>query len=276
NKLNARDPFAVATPFRVYHDFGGSIGGPIRKNKVFFFADYEGSREIAGVVAAGNTPLVPWRSGDFSGLSAPVIDPQTNAAFPGNQIPAGRISPVSQKLEDFFFPLPNFGPPTLQSNNWRGQRLAQSGYTRFDNVDARVDYNFSSRDIVFARFSFRRLPRWYYNSPTLPPVGRVDEIRATRSAVFSYTRMITHALLNEFRTGMTRMRDYYSPGLVGSSILSQVGIQGIGITAPVHDVPALNITGITSTDQSDPQKLNLNTNFEWTDNLSWARGSHSF
>src|SRR5215470_11210146 len=60
NKLNARDPFAVATPFRVYHDFGGSIGGPIRKNKVFFFADYEGSREIAGVVAAGNTPLVPW------------------------------------------------------------------------------------------------------------------------------------------------------------------------------------------------------------------------
>ena len=142
--------FAVAAPFRVYHDFGASLGGPIRKNKTFFFADYEGSREITAVVANGNTPLVSWRSGDFSGISTQVIDPLTKVAFPGNQIPANRISPVSQKLEDFFFPLPNFGPPTLQSNNWRGQRLAQSGYTHFDNVDVRVDHNFGPRDIVFA------------------------------------------------------------------------------------------------------------------------------
>ena len=276
NKLNARDFFAVAAPFRVYHDFGGSIGGPIRHNKTFFFADYEGSREITAVVANGNTPLVPWRSGDFTGVTTSVLDPLTKSPFQGNQVPASRISPVSQKLQDFFFPLPNFGPPTLQSNNWRGQRLAQQGYTHFDNVDGRVDHNFGPRDIVFARGSMRRLPRWYFNPNTLPPVGRVDEIRNTRSAVISYTHTFTPTLLNEARTGMTRMRDYYVPELIGSAILSQVGIQGIGITAPIHDVPALNITGISSTDQADPQKLNLNTSFEWTDNLSWTRGSHSF
>ena len=64
--LNARDFFSPAAPFRVYHNFGTSFGGPIRKDKTFFFGDYEGSREAANVVITGNTPLPAWRSGDFT------------------------------------------------------------------------------------------------------------------------------------------------------------------------------------------------------------------
>jgi hypothetical protein len=89
--LNARDFFSTAAPFRVYHNFGGSFGGPIRKDKTFFFGDYEGSRESANVVVTGNTPLPAWRTGDFSGLCTPIIDPQTGTQFPGNRIPANRI-----------------------------------------------------------------------------------------------------------------------------------------------------------------------------------------
>jgi hypothetical protein len=93
--LNARDFFSTAAPFRVYHNFGGSVGGPIRKDKTFFFGDYEGSREAASVVVTGNTPLPAWRTGDFSGLFTPIIDPLTGAQFPGNRIPLSRISTVS-------------------------------------------------------------------------------------------------------------------------------------------------------------------------------------
>ena len=70
SRLNARDFFAATVPFTVYNDFAGSIGGPIKKNKTFFFADYEGSRNRRSAVVNGNTPLAAWRTGDFSSLLA--------------------------------------------------------------------------------------------------------------------------------------------------------------------------------------------------------------
>jgi hypothetical protein len=273
SRLNARNFFATARPFRVYNNFAASLGGPIRKNKTFFFGDYEGSRESARVVLTGSTPLVPWRSGDFSGMKA-ITDPRTGQAFPGNMIPASRISPVSQKLQEFFYPLPNFGPPDLQSGNWRGQRFGQTqGYTRFDNFDTRVDHRFREQDTVYARVSYRRLPVLGWDN-VLPPTGRYDEIRSSNSAVASWTHSFSPTLLNEFRAGMTRMRDFTQPGLIGRGILQQAGLQGIGITAPLRAQPIITVTGITTTDQSDSNVLNLNTNFQWTDNLSLTRGAH--
>ena len=99
-------------PFGVYNDFAASIGGPIRKNKTFFFADYEGSRNHAAAVVADNTPLAAWRTGDFSGLLASgkiVKNPFTGQPFPNNQIPSSLINPVSQNLQNFFYPQPNCG-----------------------------------------------------------------------------------------------------------------------------------------------------------------------
>jgi hypothetical protein len=63
NQLNARNFFLATVPFRVFHNFGASVGGPIRKNKTFYFADYEGAREAATAVIAANTPLAPGAPG---------------------------------------------------------------------------------------------------------------------------------------------------------------------------------------------------------------------
>jgi hypothetical protein len=109
---------------------------------------------------------------------------------------------------------------------------------------------------------------------TLPPVGQRDQIRSSRSAVASWTHLFSPSLLNEFRAGMTRQRNYYYPDLVGSDILQQVGIQGVPTTG-IHNVPAFYVNGITSTDQPNSQALTLDMNFEYTDNLSWTRGRHS-
>jgi hypothetical protein len=277
NDLNASNFFSATVPFRVYNNFGASLGGPIRKDKLFFFVDYEGSREAADNVMVGNTPLAAWQSGNFSSVSGPIVDPLTGLPFPNNQIPTSRISPVSLAVQNLFFPLPNYGPPDLQAGNWRGLLPSLTGYTHFDHNDDRADYSISPHDLIFARFSLRLLPtNWQDGS--IPPAGYAQEDRTTHSAVLSWTHIFSPSIVNEFRMGMTRMYDYVVPTLNGASILQKLGIEGItaGGTSPVwNDAPSFNITGITSTsDNWANNDLNVDTDFEWTDNLSMNRGSH--
>ena len=108
--VNSRDFFATSTPFRVFNDVALSFGGPIRKNKTFFFTDYEHSINHAQGVVTANAPLAAWHTGDFSGLLPGTVikDPLTGLPFANNQIPANRINSVSQKAQDFFYPAPEF------------------------------------------------------------------------------------------------------------------------------------------------------------------------
>lgn len=270
--LNARDFFANKVPFRVYNNYALSLGGPIKKNKAFFFADYEDSRNHIENVINANTPLAPWRTGDFSGLLSQgvvITNPFTGQAFQNNQIPASFINPTSQKIQNFFYPLPNFGSPDQQSGNYRALR---HGSLDFKVVDGRVDYNFSEHDTVFGRFSSRRFPINVYEN-VLPPLGQRDQLRTDSTAVISWTHSFTPSVINEFRIGYARNRNFFEPHLIGSDIISQVGIQGIP-TVGLHNVPVFNVTGLTSTNQLS-HNLGLDTNEQLTDNLSWTHGPHS-
>ena len=269
--VNARDFFATSTPFRVYNDGAVSFGGPIRHNKTFFFGDYENSINHAQGVVNDNAPLAAWHTGDFSGLlpGTVVKDPLTGQPFPNNQIPASRINPVSQKAQDFFYPLPNFGPPTLRVGNYRGFHPTHNNQK---TVDGRIDHTFSERDTVFGRLSYRHLPG--LNALNfMPPLGSANQLRTAGTAVLSWTHAFGPTLLNEARAGYARNRNYHAPSLVGSDIISQLGIQGIG-TQGLHDIPIFNITGVTGTNQT-AYGLNLDTDFQYTDNLSWTHGAHS-
>jgi hypothetical protein len=270
--LNARNFFSSTVPARVYNDYAVHAGGPIRKNKTFFFAAFEDSSNHLASLINASAPLVPWRTGDFSGLLPKTVlkDPSTGQPFPNNQIPQSRINATSLKAQSFFFPLPNFGSPATQSGNYR----AQDPVTQvFKVVDGRIDHNFSEHDVVFGRGTYRRYPIVNWGN-FLPPVGEYNQLRTDSTAVFSWTHTFSPSLLNEFRTGYARNRSILSPTLVGSDILNQIGLQGVPTTG-IHDVPVFSITGIQSTSQSNYQ-INLGTNFQWTDNVSWTHGAHSF
>ena len=172
--FNSRSWFTSKVPFRVYNNFGGAIGGPIMKNKLFFFFDYEGSREASQVPAVANVPLPAWRTGNFSSLSTPITNPYTGKPFAGNIIPANMISPVSTSLVNFFYPLPNFGAPGLLSGNFQALENADTGYTVFNHYDASINWNIKDKDTLLCARELPvdaprdlRIRRNRWNSPVL-------------------------------------------------------------------------------------------------------------
>src|SRR5262249_55477075 len=98
------------------NDFGGFVGGPIRKDRTFFFTDYEGLRLPLQQVLVESVPSEALRRGDLSVYPTQIRDVD-GTPFPGNQIPQSRINPVSAGVLQSLFPLPNAGAPNAISNN---------------------------------------------------------------------------------------------------------------------------------------------------------------
>src|SRR5439155_8218775 len=148
---NYFDPANKPKPALRLNQYGGSIGGPIRKNRAFFFANYEGSRERRGLTRTFSLPSLKGRSGDFSAM--PVIyDPLTTDAvgrrlpFAGNKIPKERLNPVALAILNKV-PLPT-SPGEVQNFI-----ASPSIKNDSDQGTARVDYSPSVHDSVFARFT---------------------------------------------------------------------------------------------------------------------------
>ena len=148
-------------PQNEQNQFGGNLGGPMVKNKLFWFFDYEGTRIRRGVSRIATVPLPNERIGDFSaatgtalGIKYPTIyDPTTSQPFPNNQIPANRIDPYAAKIFALF-PLPNL--PGELNNFARNGGLSDDN----DNYDWRMDWNPTDKDIVFARYDYSNRARF--------------------------------------------------------------------------------------------------------------------
>jgi Carboxypeptidase regulatory-like domain len=241
-----------ALPFK-RNTFGGTLGGPIIKDKLFFFADYSGLRE--------STPLNPqivtvptalMRKGNFSELlgtgatqaptvcgipgvkTAPVnggiYDPTTCQQFAGNIIPAGRLNTAGMNYLDAY-PLPNI-PGTLNGtqNNYRTIRRD----TRKTNtIDGRLDYNIGAKDRLFARFSydnsnFSRTSEF----PTLPAgfASGANYVHA-RGYALGETHTFGPNLINEFRAGYNRYTFANVPVFSDQPISANLGIVNANRTA---------------------------------------------
>ena len=151
-RFDERDFFANRDPVNNQHQFGGTLGGPIVRNRTFFFADYERVNATTGQVNNITLPTVKMRMGDFSEISGQIFDPFTSprVAFPGNQIPANRINPIALR---YLALLP--GPTTSGlANNYQSTTTFTE---RTNTADVRIDHRINASNTIWGRWSYNGL-----------------------------------------------------------------------------------------------------------------------
>ncbi len=285
--FRARDPFAAERQTGVRHNPGGSIGGPILipkiyngRDKSFFFFSFETSRGSNILQLLNPTvPLPAWRNGDFSGLGITIRNPfNNNQPFPGNRIPESMINPVSRKVQERFWPLPNFpaNPTTLVGQNYREQKLRPFDPNTYWTT--RIDHRFSQKAFIFGRYTWNRSFNRAFEG-NLPTIGQLDRVRDTRATTVSFTYAITPTFVSESRWGLSFSDDPRQGPLRGREIVNSLGLQGLVSDLPdINGVPnisfqGLGVTTITQTAVRIPGFKNL-TN-QWQEHLNWYHGKHS-
>jgi hypothetical protein len=280
---SARNPFAAGGVGSITHNMGVALGGPVYipklyngKNRTFFFQTYERNfggrpRDAMNVTV----PLAPWRAGDFSGQAA-VRDPLTSQPFPDNRIPTARLNPVALKIQDRFYPLPNFGNTAVfASQNYRDV-LPRDFPLNFQS-STRVDHKITDKHYLFARFVYPHEIRGSQSS--LPSIGLSS--RDFRNILFTASEnwVIRPSLLNEFRYGINYDNTPQRGPQNGLEVVKSLGLQGLAPNLP--DIPGIfnmsfsgiAITGITQSAYTNPfQKVQLH---QFHDTVSWFHGRHS-
>ncbi|MBZ5552642.1 MAG: TonB-dependent receptor [Acidobacteriia bacterium] len=271
------------------NQFGGTIGGPIIKDKVFFFFDYQGLRQLFPLgLDRATVPTPKMRNGDFSELlsgpnpilikdpllSGPCVsnDPrQQSGCFSGNIIPPNRINPVAQKYLNAY-PLPN-APGVLQNF-----LVTRNQTQHFNDFDARVDWILGTRDSMFGRFSFGQDSSVTSSRlPALPAgFGSGTNPSNPRGLALNETHTFSNSLVNEFRFGYIRTRYGFTPPFQDQQISANLGIPNAN-TSPLLGGGAL-IGGFNNqiefTGDFGPFLVPQNS-FQYSDTLSWVKGAHN-
>ncbi len=278
------DQHNLKKPENNQNQFGANLGGPIWKNHVFGFFNYEGTRIHQGVSRIATVPLPNERVGDFSaaagtanGISyAPIYDPTTGQQFPRNVIPTNRLDPVVSQLMQLF-PLPNI-PGAGEFNNFTRNALAIDNN---DSYDARVDWTASPKDTVFTRYSYftryRDIPGFYggiADGTSTSAWGR--QLLSGHSAVIGWTHSFTPAVLNDFHLGFIRDYSFAEQQPFGLNAADQYlpGVPNNPATA--GGVPLTQFANYTYIGSPDYlPKSQVPTQFQWTDSVSWTKGAHS-
>ncbi len=273
------------------NQFGGVLGGPIVRNKTFFFADYQGTRisQLSGS-SISDVPPGALRTGDFSSVSTIIYDPGTRhigpsgtviaSPFPGNKIPASEINQTSSAILSLV-PLPNFGAPGAVARNFFYQ-APQSSNT--DQGDIRVDQVISQNNNLFARFSIANNYQPAVGSFPGFIGGGTDAVNNNLQGALSDIHIFSPAVVNELRLGYVRHNgSLYGTGQNGTTTALKDGMALF--PGPVVGFPSIsfNYSGAASAGSSefsswgggDPN-LNIETRLQLADNLSWTRGKHSF
>jgi hypothetical protein len=257
---------------RTQHIYGGTLGGPITKGRLFFFADYQGSRQDAPAFGTASVAPEEWRRGDLSGVNVVIRDPVTGLPFPGNQIPLNRISPVARALLDnqANYPLPNRNVSGV-TGNYVGETLL---VIRAHQGDARLDWNSSANDKFFGRYSFATYED-RRDRQAFPLVFPTRNNQPFHNVGFNWNRIIGSSMVNELLAGFSHTTvtgETYDWAGVGqaNALYGIAGGQTIPGLTSIGWGSGLTAPGAVATDSDTLAKT-----YQINEKLTWMRGRHS-
>ena len=281
--MAARNFFAQPGPLPPFkrNQFGTVLGGPVQKDKTFFFLSYEGLRQRSGFFAVNTVPTPAMLGGDFSSIATRQVvrDPTTGAGFANNVVPPSRLSPVGRALAGYY-PVPTaptaFG--ALPANNFVFTPVRPES---FNLASLRMDHTFSPRDSAYLSAN------WYDNHSTEtlgsncgnPAIPGFTCAHQEKSEMFGIaeTHVFSPSLVNEARVAFTLT---YAPNIynIGNvPFWSQFGIRSAISSVPgigTGGTPATTITGYANI-PGPSTFIRHDPHWQWSDIASFTRGRHN-
>jgi hypothetical protein len=273
-------------PFR-QNQFGFTVGGPIRKDRTFFFGDYQGFRVRDTKNFVSNVPTAAERLGDFSAAGfGTMYDPATAASngsggltlqpFAGNRIPSQRFDPVAQQIVSLYAP-PNTNFGALASNFVNNPALRRTD----DQFDIRIDHRINDANNIFGRYSFGDATQLFPNAMLTPQnpfgggsgKGNLSPLRA-QSLALNYIHTFSARFLAETRLGFTRTNYTGLPLGNGNPLLNNINIPNQRYNDTIQTIPTFSVSGLTALGpQGNVPNFSVLNNYQVSQNLNYTLAS---
>ncbi|MCS7315889.1 MAG: TonB-dependent receptor [Bryobacterales bacterium] len=285
DKLDARGFFASRRPTHRQNEFGVNLSGPLVRNRIFFFGNYDGYRYRTQTQPAFySIPTEPARQGDFSAFPVGIFDPATTdcsrgpctrSPFPGNRIPRNRISPISDYFQSFL-------PPTTNSNlqnNYLGS--VNVGYNN-DSTTNKVDFYLNDRQQLYWLYTRGRRKQstpYRYGTLPLPYADARKVVELPTSSQIRHTYVPTANLVNQLSFGVARFGGWIENVTMDGKHPQKAGLRGLPPGEADSSFPEISFSGPNSPTgwRGTNSRANeeVHNTFTLQDNLQWTRGRHA-
>jgi len=245
------------------NQFGGALGGPLRRDRAFFHANYGGLIERRGLPRLGVVPSAAQRGGDLASLGRTIVDPFAQRPFPGNVIPPSRIHPLSARVLALF-PATNQAQPVLRDSA--------------PQASARADWKAGAKDEFNARFTFATqdlFEPYAEEAQSIPGFGN-GVVNRGQSAMVHHARALSPSLLHSLRLGYVRGFREVKPENHRRDIRKEWGVSWLNVAPRDFGYPLINVQGFSSIGDATQLPLGrISNTYQLTETLQRQQGKHA-